>query len=721
MYLVGWFIVGFALASCAMYLGRQLTGRPPEPLDDAVARSLTADLPPAVPPVADQAGSAEAVRTITSPFASPWWLIALAAVSVVVLSFAAASDRAGFWDCVLWLRSPFLGARFQYLLWGAAVGVFTQIFRLQIADASKQAFDATIGSGEGTAWALQSTLALLIIAAVVFAIKPDLLTYLRSVEYGGFKATFTDHSTTARIADLKYKELLWGFTLEQYSGENFGPSYVSESSDRAKYGDLFFDNHVSKQRRNITNALFGSYVEPIIGSLICLERNHPIKVAAFDPDLIKYGARWVSFLSRLRSEPSNLTFPMVEQFLRGISGYERDATKYVKAIVPDCIVHSVVPDEVTQDTAKIWLNYNDGIAKLTAEGKSGSSFLLLAMIEPYLVAATGDLIVVLNGQKEKAEFLTKMLDGFPDNADMMTPGIVNIFYQTADAQLKSFESWPAEKIAANLDFAIRGADILIDKSSRLVASYNEKVSKEGTSPNASADKDNPTSFFGAMNRNLVILLAEKLALFNQRALSGEALSQEAREEWLRTYSRLIANLRARSNAPIVARQGLPAATLNKQSEELWPSITIEPQYLVDIDIAASISSILLDRDQDDVAGLSCNTALYYLNAAGANVQAYLRADRRPAEEQLMELAKTENTAPFYFNAASAGAKAPAGVDQHHADEQLSELRRKDAEARNTLARTALVELQLKRILSTLHNWAGVPCDWNREPLTEHAS
>ena len=87
----------------------------------------------------------------------------------------------------------------------------------------------------------------------------------------------------------------------------------------------------------------------------------------------------------------------------------------------------------------------------------------------------------------------------------------------------------------------------------------------------------------------------------------------------------------------------------------------------------------------------------------------------------MELAKTENAAPHYFNAASAGAKAPAGVDQHHADEQLPELRRKEAEARNTLARTALVELQLKRILSTLRNWAGVPCDWNREPLTGHAN
>ena len=43
----------------------------------------------------------------------------------------------------------------------------------------------------------------------------------------------------------------------------------------------------------------------------------------------------------------------------------------------------------------------------------------------------------------------------------------------------------------------------------------------------------------------MILLAEKLGLFNQRALAGEALSQTSREEWLRTYSRMIAEFRPR--------------------------------------------------------------------------------------------------------------------------------------------------------------------------------
>ena len=75
---------------------------------------------------------------------------------------------------------------------------------------ARQSFDAAIGSVENTAWVLQGTLAILVIAAAVFAIKPDMLTYVRSFEYGGFKATFADHSTATSIADLKYKDLLWG-------------------------------------------------------------------------------------------------------------------------------------------------------------------------------------------------------------------------------------------------------------------------------------------------------------------------------------------------------------------------------------------------------------------------------------------------------------------------------------------------------------------------------
>jgi hypothetical protein len=675
MYVFGWFAVGFVLASLFFGVVRQWRPRhdptsekaPPPGTTTAtewlryVARSTPSGGPEA--PAVQWEDAAPTGRS----GAVVWRFIALVVAAALLLSFAAASDRASLSEYVLWVRSPFLGVRFQYLLWGAACGVLAQLFRTQIAAMARQSFDAAIGSGESTAWVLQGTLAILIIAAAVFLIKPDLLTYVRSFEYGGFKATFADHSTATSVADLKYKDLLWGFTLEQYSRARFNKFYVDKDSDRAYFGDLFFDSKVGDERKKITTALFNNYVEPVIESLICLEKNHPIRVAAFDQGLIKYGARWVNFLAHLKAEPSSLDFNSVQAFLEDINRFSSATTIYVKSIVPECNAHPALSDEVIQDTAKIWLYFHDGLSKLKANNKREESFQTLALIEPYLIAAAGDLIVVLNSQKEKAEFLTKMLEGFPRSDDMMTPAIVNFFYQTADAQLKSFENWPADAIVINLDYAIRCIDALIAKTSDLVVVYNDKLAKD--------DKPLPRSpkkFFEAVNRNLIILLAEKLALFNQRVLAGEALSQASREDWLRTYSRIVANLGARSQAPILALDNLPAVEVGKQSREMLPFMTFDPEYQVDIDISIAISSVLLGQSEGRASALSCNSSLYYLNAAATNAGAFIASEKHEAEVQLL-------------------------------------LPRKESQSR-----TALTELKLNRILSTIRNWAGSACDWKQD-------
>lgn len=383
--------------------------------------------------------------------------------------------------------------------------------------------------------------------------------------------------------------------------------------------------------------------------------------------MIKYRARWVNFLSRLKSDPSGLTLDSLREFLADINKFGQGSTVYVNSIVPDCEKFVAVGDEVISNDATAILNsYNSGLQKLKIENKTNPSFQMLALVDPYLVGAAGDLIVVLNGQKEKAEFLTRMLDGFPNSSEMMTPGIVNIFYQTADAQLKSSESWPAETILTNLNFAIKGVDLLISKTSEVVV--------EDDKPRKDQDPNyrDPTKFFAAMNRNLMILLAEKLALFNQRALAGEVLSQASREDWLRTYSRVIANSSARSDAPIVAMDNLPAAAVNEQSSKRWPHMYIEPEYQVDIDLATAISSLLL-AEPDRVSALSCNTALYYLNRASRNVGEFMANKKKDADDE-----------------------------------------RNRSISQELASRNALTELQLRRILATISNWAGSSCDWKRD-------
>jgi hypothetical protein len=649
MYLLGWFAVGLILASIAMNLARRGTSQA-VPSAALRYRSLKKDM--------------------------PGWVLVLSLLLIVtaaalVVLFAMASDGARLWEPVVWMRSPFLGVRFQALFWGAVCGVIAQIFRTQISDMSSKAFDAAIGNKEGTAWVLQAALGILIIVAAAFAIKPDLLAYVRSLEFGSFKATFAERATTTRVADFNYKDLLWGFTLDNY--DNFEKEYIGPRSNRAYFSDLFFDNNVSEERKNITRALLG-YAEPVIKSLICLERNHPIRVAAGDLGLIKYGARWVSFLLTVKSNPSGLTFHSVNSFLDDVNWLVRDTTTYVHSIVPSCPAYDPLPDGViVLDAFTISQNFLTGIEKLKAKDKKSSSFQTLALIDPYLVGAASDLVFVLNGQKEKAEFLMKMLDGFPKSGEMMTNGIVNIFYQMADAQLKSFDSWPVDTILTNLDFATKSLDTLIAKTAGLIP--NEPIAKQPPKPSPktrnSGDPD-PEVFFGIVNRNLVILLSTKLGLFNQRALAGEALTQVSREDWLRTYSRMIANLDARFEAPIVAMDNLPPTKVNDKNRVRWPSIDIAPEYLVDVDFAIAISSILLGQIQGNVPALSCNTALYYLRKASDNMKGFIDREYRTAEHK----------------------------DFVTGSREASQVR--------------LSELKLKRILAIISNWAGGYCDWKLE-------
>jgi hypothetical protein len=161
-------------------------------------------------------------------------------------------------------------------------------------------------------------------------------------------------------------------------------------------------------------------------------------------------------------------------------------------------------------------------------------------------------------------------------------------------------------------------------------------------------------------------------LFNQRALAGETLSQASREDWLRTYSRLMTIMAARSDAPILAMDNLPSVSMNEKSARRWPFVDIESEYLVDIDFSTIISSILLEQTQGKLSALSCNTALYYLKSASRNVDSLMKKKRRQAKDVRLPAASQEMT-----------------------------------------SRAAITEFNLKRILEIMSNWAGSYCDWKR--------
>ena len=64
-------------------------------------------------------------------------IFALAVAFLLLVLLAVASDRANLWDWLLWLRSPFLGVRFQSLLWGVAAEDHYPDLSIQIAERSR--------------------------------------------------------------------------------------------------------------------------------------------------------------------------------------------------------------------------------------------------------------------------------------------------------------------------------------------------------------------------------------------------------------------------------------------------------------------------------------------------------------------------------------------------------------------------------------------------------
>jgi hypothetical protein len=467
-------------------------------------------------------------------------ILACAVVAIllaIIVDFAFSSDRFPWvLDSILWIRSVFLGGRFQSIFWGLVCGAIFQAFNESIRNAAKQVFDATVGNKETTAWALQGALAVFLIAAAVFFVKPDLLNYIRSVEYGNLKATFAEQTSTAKVANLSYKDFLWDFTLNVY--ERLDTDFQNRSAPRSLAEQWVEVDGLSKNanerlynNRKDLIGLFSPFVTPVMQSLICLERHHAIGSAAYNPVLFAYAHQWQAFVETLKGGPDHLDVLDMAKFLGRIDGVVHEIKEFSAKVVPECVsipankssfrpfpVSDIFPGLRLTDAEKITEKYNESRA-IIRKGY-GVDYQLTMIIDPYLIGALADLIAIITDQNQKAEFLTRSLDKFKTSDDRLTPGIINLFYQIADAQLRS-ENWPPPAILGELDYSLRGVKKMIDRSSRY---YN--------------DDDKTKEILKIFARNLFIVLSEKLAVFNQRALAGEQLTDAVRQDWLVTYAKM---------------------------------------------------------------------------------------------------------------------------------------------------------------------------------------
>jgi hypothetical protein len=268
-------------------------------------------------------------------------------------------------------------------------------------------------------------------------------------------------------------------------------------------------------------------------------------------------------------------------------------------------------DTLDKHATDIGKYFNDAIGILQKDGKAKPEILALMVMESYLVGAAADLIALISGQREKAVFLTKMVDKFPHSEEFVTPGIINLFYQLTDARVNSPGLWSGERTLSDLNYAIRGVDLMMSRSADWMVQH-AKAKNPGKDVN---EEKLVAEIFDIFLRNLLVTLTTKLQFFNQVELAKESLPDSARQEWTDALTRALAIMKARLKASIVLPEKLPLGSLDQLSISRLPLAKIEQDFILDADLAISLSLILIEGTRSSPSALTCNTSLYFLNDA----------------------------------------------------------------------------------------------------------
>jgi hypothetical protein len=270
----------------------------------------------------------------------------------------------------------------------------------------------------------------------------------------------------------------------------------------------------------------------------------------------------------------------------------------------------------------------EGVEKIQVAFKKNSDalmgtdekFLGLTAMEPYVVGVVGDLTAFIFGQKEKTDFLERMAKDFPLTDDRYQIGLVNFFYQLADAKVQSESNWPLNEMVEQVNYALRAADYFVAQSAKWKQDHP-------------GDKERETAeaIFDVYNVNTARLLALYLGIYNERALRGEPIGEAQLHQWTRVLGRLLAisHARHRDSLPV---EGVPEPSLDSETARKWPSITMPDRFLIDVNVSIALSLVLRQRDAHPSAS-ACAAARYYLsNADGNRVQLYNEGSINVAEK-----------------------------------------------------------------------------------------
>ncbi|MCK1389786.1 hypothetical protein IVB29_03390 [Bradyrhizobium sp. 1] len=621
--------------------------------------------PPAIQP--HEEGSTDLVRPSVKTLGR--WLAALIVIALLVIAFAAATDNAQLLQCVLVVKSYLVGIRVQAFIVGILSGLVFRQYRRQLGNFGRRLGNAVIGDKDGsTAWALQGALAVGLIAIGLFVVRPDLLLYLKSFKFGTVEATFGDQGPLPlRDARLNLREFREKIAVRQY--KKFREDFISASSPRGlARRDLSSPTIVDIQQESgeIASLIFEQYVNPVLSSVLCLARAHALNEAIHDPDLSLYSSAWQDFLLQIHRDDRLLTSSLLKTFLISLPRKSAPFIKRVRDAYPECkedlpaiepaysrtLINTIAADQVA-------LLYKNALDKQQKVNKA--SVRSLRIFDPYLTGAAADLVALISGEGEKADFLLNILSDFDPSDDDITPGIINLHYQVTDSWLNSIGSLPLDLVRSQIEYAIHGVDVLMARSgSRLdeiekrasADSQERKTPEQVTEEEKQRKKDakNMSTIYGIFLRNSFATLTAEVDVYVRHILADEKIPEGHRQSWVKAASRLQAMLQARLNLPVANIDGLFTVELNARMKahlhedeglDLQSDIKIDPDFLLQADLAIALTSILLP-DRNRVSVQNCTAALFYVNEASASVQPTIEVNEldKAQEHHLRQLIRT---------------------------------------------------------------------------------
>jgi len=375
----------------------------------------------------------------------------------------------------------------------------------------------------------------------------------------------------------------------------------------------------------------------VLSSVACLDAGHALRTAIHDPDLSSYVSAWEDFLLQVHRDQSSLKKDQIASFLSALDERSAPFVARVRKLAPNCrkgVAEGAQSSQsaadarpgrtVHEDANDIHEHFEAAIPALKNYSEEDPRQLSLIIFEPYVTAAIGELISLVSGEKEKADFLQNLLHGFPLSEKLATAGVINLYYQVTDSQLNSIGSLPLDLMVDQIQYANRGAKNLMRESRKRLA--DKRLASGGIYSRKKIGERTLTEIYDLFLQNSFVTQRAEMDVYVQSVLDGETLSQKHRQNWMTATSRVLATLQQQSDLPRLEIDGLPRIELDRFEAERTRHAKFDEDFLLQANLSIALSAILLN-DATRVSAQNCNTALFFVNQASLSIGPTVRANK----------------------------------------------------------------------------------------------